>query len=137
MIMGSYSDKQWKFARHTALLILYIDAMLGKATWGDAFRSKEEQQRKFDAGLSGLDPSQEGVVYLHGEKLAIDLNLFHPDTGRYCPRPDPETATPEKIAEHRALFQHIGDFWEGLDPKNVWGGNWDDPYDPAHFQESL
>lgn len=34
----------------------------------------------------------------------------------------------------RAELQPLGDFWESLDPKNSWGGNWSSFKDEPHFE---
>ncbi len=33
--------------------------------------------------------------------------------------------------------KELGDFWESLDPKNQWGGNWKSFKDGPHFQRTV
>lgn len=92
----SLSNKQQQFARMVADLIIFINDSGYSCTFGDAFRS--------DAVPYGHPNS------LHRKRLAVDLNLFDPD-GNY--RPDSEA------------YRFAGEFWEGLHPKNKWGGEQD------------
>jgi hypothetical protein len=52
----------------------------------------------------------------HIDKCAIDLH-FTKD-GKLC------------------YPQELGDFWESLNPKNKWGGNWKSFKDQPHFERS-
>jgi len=54
----------------------------------------------------------------HIERMAGDLNFFI--AGKY-------------ITE-KELLQPLGDYWEELDPKNSWGGNWNSFKDTPHFE---
>ena len=31
-------------------------------------------------------------------------------------------------------YLKMGEFWERIHPETAWGGRWEDPYDPYHFQ---
>ena len=87
-------------------------------------RSHEEQERKFNAGLSKARGGQSQHQFLK----AIDLEFFK--DGKWLRVPD----TSQQQDEHRALLQMFGDFWESLDAKNRWGGNFKAIYDPNHFE---
>lgn len=39
-----------------------------------------------------------------------------------------------KILEQKQQLQEIGDYWESLNPKNSWGGNWKSFMDCPHFE---
>jgi len=54
----------------------------------------------------------------HLEKLAGDLNFFI--AGKYI--------------TSKEVLQPLGDYWEELDPKNSWGGNWNSIKDMPHFE---
>lgn len=54
----------------------------------------------------------------HIKRLAADLNFFL--NGVYSCK--------------KELLQEIGDYWENLDSKNSWGGNWNSFKDVPHFE---
>ena len=84
-------------------------------TFGDAWRSNEEQRRLVNAGLSQTMNSK------HAQRLAVDFNLFK----------DGELTW--KVDDYRVL----GDYWETIDPLNVWGGNWKTLVDAPHFERKI
>lgn len=108
------SDKQWLFLKHVALLILYAEAKGWKLTGGELTRPNEMQEIYLKQGKSKVKISQ------HQKRLAIDLNFFRPSDG--------------KLTYTKAETQELGDFWESLDPKNRWGGNWVSFVDTPHFE---
>lgn len=91
-------QKQSRFARGVALLIQYAEARGYEVTFGDAWRSPEERKRR------GFPNS------LHGDRLAIDLNLFR--GGKWL----------SSTEAHRSL----GEFWESIGSDYHWGGHFDD-----------
>ena len=58
----------------------------------------------------------------HCRRMAIDLNIFKDMGDEY------------KYTVEKCDIQIIGDFWESLDKKNNWGGNWSDFQDTVHFE---
>jgi hypothetical protein len=60
----------------------------------------------------------------HCRRLAVDFNFF---------------ITPGDIpTSKRELIEPLGAFWESLDPKNRWGGNFKSrPGDLAHFERNV
>jgi len=81
-------------------------------TGGELERPIEMQKLHVQAGRSTTMNSY------HIKRLAIDLNFFL--KGVYvC---DKET------------LQKIGAYWESLNPKNSWGGNWSSFKDVPHFE---
>ena len=87
------SEKQRLHCQMIADLIGFINIKGWSCTFGDAYRA----------------PS---VPYghprsMHRQRLAVDLNLFDPE-GNY--RKDSEA------------YRFAGEYWEGLHPKNTWGG---------------
>lgn len=90
-------QKQSKFAKMTALLILYIYECGYEVTYGDAYRDPRSPYGTKNSA--------------HHKRLALDLNLFL--NGRYL-----------KKTEHHRKF---GEFWESLDAGNKWGGRFKRP----------
>lgn len=87
-------------------------------TFGEAFRTQEQQEIYVKTGKSKTLDSY------HLKRLALDLNIFK----------DGRLAT-------KAECDVLGKFWEDLDPKNRWGGNFDRDWtkkdnflDAPHFE---
>ena len=121
----SKSDKQAKFLLDACMLVQYATRLGFKVTAGELLRPQEMQVIYYNTGRSKTLHS------LHKEKLAIDLNFFI--NGRYI-----NVLAPE---ESERILRPLGIFWESLDPKNRWGGNFDkdfsllDPWkDVGHFE---
>jgi hypothetical protein len=85
-------------------------------TGGELFRTPEQQDLYIRAGKSWTQNS------MHLNRCAIDLNFFEMING-----------VPTLIGE-KSKLQAVGDFWESLDPKNSWGGNWKTKIDCPHFE---
>ena len=85
-----------------------------EVTGGELYRTKEQQGIYYAWGRTKTIDSR------HMQRLAIDLNFFK--NGRL---------TLEKI-----WLQDLGDYWEGLDSSNRWGGNWTTFYDGGHFERN-
>ena len=98
------SDTQIQFARHIAELIQYIEEKGYGCTFGDAYRSPRAFGGMGEKGPYGRDKSA------HKQRLAVDLNLFK--DGIY-------------LSSTKA-HEPFGEFWKGLHPDNVWGGDFDD-----------
>lgn len=94
--------KQRQFTRMVAELIRYAYDVLGyEMTFGEAYRTPEQAALNAKAG-KGISNS------LHGDRLAIDLNLFK--DGVYLSHTD----------HHRPL----GEYWESIG--GTWGGRFND-----------
>jgi hypothetical protein len=106
---------QQQFVLNVAKLILYADAIGVKLTFGEAYRSKEQQQIYFDKGLTRTLNSN------HMKRLAVDFNFF---------------IRGELIYRHD-LIDQLGEFWEKLNEKNRWGGNFNSILDTPHFEMHL
>jgi len=102
--MAKLSESQFVFAKNVAKLINYIFECDYYCTLGEAWRTKEQAEIYHKAGR-GIINSQ------HCKRLAIDLNLFSPE-GDYL------TKTYDYV--------RFGNFWERLNPKNRWGGKFND-----------
>lgn len=93
-------QKQSRFARKAAQLILHAFDCGYEVTLGEAWRTPEQAKLNFLHGIGTAGS-------LHIERLAIDLNLFK--DGRYIT--DDEG--------HKAL----GSWWKALGPDYRWGGD--------------
>jgi hypothetical protein len=109
-------EAQWKFLKDVAILIAFIDREGCSASGGELQRTLEQQQMYVNTGKSQTLKSS------HIQKLAIDLFIFSP-SGQWV--------------QDKKTLQRFGDFWESLDPKNEWGGNWTSFLDTPHFGRKL
>lgn len=105
-------QKQMLFADNVAALLIYIRSINLRATFGEAYRTKEQAEIYYKQG-KGIEDS------LHCKRLAIDLNLFD-EKGNYL------TDT--------SSYMQSGMFWEGLHNKNRWGGRFLHRPDGNHFE---
>ena len=96
------SDQQQLFSLNISKLIKYAHLMGFGLTFGHAWRSPEEQERLFKAGLTKTLASQ------HLNRLAVDFNVFQ--NGQLC--------------LEWSRIKELGDYWEQLHPQNRWGGDW-------------
>lgn len=117
----SLSDKQFTFAKNVIQLLTYAMARGWKFTLGEVLRPEEMQKIYLEEGKTTVEHS------LHEDKLAIDINFFKPiqDHG-FIVRYD--------LTYKKEDLQDFGDFWESLNSKNEWGGNWKTFLDTPHFQ---
>lgn len=99
--MSPLIQSQHKFLQDVAQLLLKANDLGLVATAGEMWRPQEMQDIYLRTGRSKVKTSQ------HMKRLAVDLNIF---VGG-------KLATREQIAP-------LGKWWEGLDPKNRWGGSW-------------
>ena len=102
-----------QFTEDIGKLIFYCFRNEIGLTFGDAFRSTEQQQIYVDLGLSKTMNSK------HLQRLAVDFNFF----------------INGKLVYDKAKLQHIGDHWESLRKGNKWGGSFSFT-DTPHFQAS-
>ena len=103
--------EQHEFLKDVAKLIYFADQQGIVLTGGELYRTKEQQSIYVNTGKSNTMHSK------HLERLAIDFNFFIKGVLTY----------------KKADIQVLGDYWEYLNPKNKWGGNWD-WVDSPHFQ---
>jgi len=120
----SRSDEQHEFLYDITLLVQYGMRIGFKITPGEMLRTVDQQRIYFSDGRSKTMNSQ------HLKGLAVDFNFFK--GGQYI-------NALERQAE--SILRPLGEFWESLNEKNRWGGNWDknfarkDPWiDVAHFE---
>ena len=115
------SDEQFEFAKDCVLLEQWMINHGYKFTYGETWRPDEMQEIYFKKGLSKV--KTRGA---HGNRLARDYNFWIKNVYLDLGKEDP--------AYIKQNLQPIGDFWEMLSPQNTWGGNWNDFFDPGHFE---
>jgi hypothetical protein len=103
---------QREFALDIAHLIFHAYEMGYELSFGDAYRDPRVH------GEYGVKGSYATAKSEHKRRLAVDLNLFK--NGKYL----------SKTSDHKAL----GEYWESLNEKNVWGGRFKDG---NHYQRDL
>ncbi len=96
------SNMQFEFAKDRVLLEMWMIRQGYKFTDGEAWRSDEQQELYFDAGLSNV--KERGA---HGNRLAKDYNIWVDGTLTYS----------------KELLKPIGEYWKSLHPLNRWGGD--------------
>ncbi len=111
----SLSDKQFEFIKDVSKLIIFCVDRNFKLTGGELLRTKAQQELYFAADKTRTLKSN------HLKKLAIDLNFFRNGHLTYA----------------KSRLQFIGDYWESLDPKNRWGGNYTSFKDTSHFERNV
>ena len=104
--------EQAAFLLDAAKLIQHATALGFTVTGGELFRTPEQQEISVKTGRSKTMNSN------HLKRLAIDLNFFRFGVVIY----DVPT------------LKIVGDYWESLNPKNSWGGNWASFKDVPHFE---
>jgi peptidoglycan L-alanyl-D-glutamate endopeptidase CwlK len=87
-------------------------------TGGELFRTQEQQEIYLKNGKSKTKNS------MHLKRCAIDLNIFTMTEGKPI------------LCTDGDKIKSIGDYWESLDEKNRWGGNWKWK-DINHFERSV
>jgi hypothetical protein len=107
--------EQAAFLLDVAKLINKATEMGFVVTGGELFRTAEQQQIYMKTGRSKTMNS------LHLRRCAIDLNFFKGG----------------KLTYDVALLKPVGDYWESLNPKNQWGGNWKSFKDVPHFERRV
>lgn len=114
------SDRQKRFAYNFYLLQEYIYTHYPEIeiVFGEAQRTAYQQEEYLRLGLTKTLYSK------HLIKCAKDVDYWH--------RGDFMGDMPKD--EQKRILQPLGDFWESLDIRNEWGGNWTEPFDPRHYQ---
>ena len=105
------SEKQRIFTRNIAKLIVYAYQNGFELTFGDAFRTVEQQEIYIEQGKSKTMNS------MHLQRLAVDFNFF----------------INNKLTYKKEDVEMLGKYWESLHEDNSWGGYWRFK-DTPHFQ---
>lgn len=111
----SLSNEQWEFLQDVALLILEAKRLNIKLTGGELYRT-EYQQAKYVA-----DGKSKTMRSNHLRRLAIDFNFF----------------INGELTYDKDSLQKLGDYWERLNEKNRWGGNFTSFTDTPHFERNI
>ena len=109
--------EQNSFAGDVSKLIQFIQKAGWVLSFGETWRPPEMQKIYFDQGKSKTMKNS------HGDRLAVDLNFFKPVTF--------------ELTYAKKDLQQFGDYWESLDKKNIWGGNWKTIIDTPHFERRI
>lgn len=111
----SLSQEQAAFLLDACKLIEYATAQGFMVTGGELFRTAEQQAIYVQTGRSKTFNSN------HLKRLAIDLNFFKDG----------------QIIWDKATLAPLGAYWESLNPKNRWGGNFKSLVDCPHFERNV
>jgi hypothetical protein len=110
----SLREEQMLFLKDTSKLLSFLWDHGFEVTVGEAFRTQEQQDIYIRTGRSKTTHSN------HLLRCAIDLNIFI--RGEICTK---------------AQLEEVGKFWESLNPKNRWGGNFPSLVDTPHFERNV
>ncbi|MGH1601746.1 M15 family metallopeptidase [Campylobacter majalis] len=108
----SLGKEQEAFMRDVAKLLNYLHQNGYEVRGGELERTQAQQEIYIKTGKSKTMNSN------HLRRCAIDLFIFKND----------------KWLTQKQELQKIGDFWESLNEKNRWGGNFKNFLDVPHFE---
>jgi hypothetical protein len=108
-------EEQAAFLLDITRLIQFATKAGFMVTGGELYRTPEQQQIYIKTGRSKTMNSN------HLNRCAIDLNFFINGNLTY----------------DRNILRPIGQYWESLNPKNSWGGNWKSFKDVPHFERRV
>lgn len=118
-------EAQWRFTRHIAHLINYAYSEDFMLSFGEAWRSPQQQEIYFKEGKSKTMQSK------HLERLAVDFNIF--TRGEESPLFNGKEG--EALKKDIEKVKMLGEYWKTLHPSNQWGGFWG--WDPWHWETDL
>lgn len=121
-------DKQSIFTFNIHMLIAKAYELGFELTFGEVFRTLEQQKIYFNTGRSKTMNSR------HLERMAVDFNIFKNERMLFQDKA-------LLISDLQATLA-LGNYWLSLNPDNVWGGDWnrnhsvlDETFrDPYHFE---
>lgn len=111
----SLYQEQAAFLLDMCALIKYATDQGFLVTGGELARTPEQQAIYVQTGRSKTFLSN------HLKRCAIDLNFFKDG----------------KIIWDKARLAPLGSYWESLNPKNRWGGNFKTLVDCPHFERNV
>lgn len=100
------------FLRDVVQLLQFAWSKGYTVTGGELARTLDQQKIYVQTGRSKTMDSY------HLKRLAVDLNFF----------------LNGKLVQTKAGLQELGDFWERLNPRNKWGGDFNRFVDTPHFE---
>jgi len=131
----SLVKEQWEFLKDVVKLIKYVEEKGWIVTGGELWRSPETQRIYVETGRSKTMNSY------HLKRLAIDLNFFKPiqegEKYKY------EQTIVVVDGKYYVLtwdyndIKQFGEYWESLNKKNRWGGNFKTFKDVPHFERHV
>lgn len=129
----SYNDQlraaQYVFTFNISLLIQYAHFIGLRLSFGEAFRTEDQQYLYYngktivDGALVTAPKRSWTMDGQHLKRLAVDFNFFEDDDhdGVY------------ELNYKHPKVKELGKFWESLNEKNRWGGNFT-TQDWPHFE---
>lgn len=111
----SLSQEQAAFLMDACKLIQYATEQGWMVTGGELYRTPEQQEIYLKTGRSKTMASN------HLKRCAIDLNFFKDG----------------KLVWDKQMLAPLGQYWESLNPKNRWGGNFKSLVDVPHFERNV
>lgn len=111
----SLSQEQAAFLLDTCKLIQYATEQGWMVTGGELYRTPEQQEIYLKTGRSKTMASN------HLKRCAIDLNFFKNG----------------QLIWDKQQLAPLGQYWESLNPKNRWGGNFKSLVDVPHFERNV
>jgi peptidoglycan L-alanyl-D-glutamate endopeptidase CwlK len=111
----SLVKEQAEFLLDLCRLISYATECGWQVTGGELWRTPEQQAEYVRTGRSKTLKSN------HLRRLAIDLNFFKDG----------------KLIYDKDQLRLFGQFWEMLDARNRWGGNFKSLVDVPHFERNV
>ena len=115
----SLINEQAAFLKDVRKLLTFAEEKHFLATAGELERSPEVQAQHLREGRATTMDS------MHLRKCAIDLNFFV------------EQGERSEWVHSLAQLEAVGAYWEGLDPRNRWGGRNKGVLDLSHFERDL
>jgi peptidoglycan L-alanyl-D-glutamate endopeptidase CwlK len=107
--------QQAQFLMDVCKLVVFATKQGFVVTGGELFRTPEQQEIYVKTGRSKTMNSY------HLKRCAVDLNFFKDG---------------KLIYDIKALAP-VGAYWESLNTKNSWGGNWKSFKDVPHFERRV
>lgn len=107
--------KQQVFSENIAKLIIYAHSIGIRLTFGEAFRTPEQQAIHVKQGKSRTSNSY------HLKRLAVDFNFF----------------IDGELTYRNEDVRILGEYWERMNEENRWGGNFTSIDDTPHFEMNI
>jgi len=107
--------EQAQFLMDVCKLVVFATKQGLVVTGGELFRTPEQQEIYLKTGRSKTMNSY------HLKRCAIDLNFFKDG----------------KLVYDTKVLGPVGAYWESLNKKNSWGGNWNSFKDVPHFERRV
>ena len=128
----SLNKEQFEFTKDVASLIVYANLIGIDLTFGEAYRTNSQVLLNFfgykvvKGGILGIKlvkskKLSKTLKSNHLKRLAVDFNFF----------------INGKLTYDKHELAELGKFWESLNEKNRWGGNFKSFTDTPHFERNI